>query len=80
MITTANHTGEDRQWLRFAASPTFTLMMAVSTLGEPQPSICGAGADLSPFNSMMMMYLLMAFFHLPPWLQLARRQLTSKGD
>ena len=79
MIVTANNISEDVQWLGFLATPTFALMTLVSMFDAPQASICGAGADPSAFNTMTTMYLLMALFHLPPWLKLARRHLINKG-
>lgn len=80
MIVTANNIREDVQWLGFLASPTFALMTLVSMFDAPGASICGADADLSPFNTMTTMYLLMALFHLSPWLKLARRRLINKGE
>ena len=32
--------------------------------------ICSSMADALPLNGMVMMYLLMSAFHLPPWLRL----------
>lgn len=59
------------RWLPFAASPVFVLMaciIGISEAGKPD-IICLATDDTSYFNDMVMMYLLMSFFHLPPWLK-----------
>lgn len=58
------------QWLALAAAPTFTLM-ALSTSawgGMPNP-MCATGHQLA-IGGMDTMYLLMAAFHLAPWLRL----------
>jgi hypothetical protein len=60
------------RWLHLAASPTFALM-ALSTLALDsggQGALCGG----TGFNGMVPMYLLMAVFHLTPWLKLAPRR------
>ena len=36
-------------------------------------TLCAPGAGALPIDSMTAMYLLMSFFHLPPWLKLVRR-------
>ena len=63
------------RFLHLAASPTFALM-ALSTfildsggLGALCAAVGGSG-----FNGMAPMYLLMAVFHLTPWLKLMSRQ------
>lgn len=62
------------KWLRLAAAPTFTIM-ALSTVildsGAPS-TLCTAPGSLS-LNGMAPMYLLMALFHLAPWLKLMSR-------
>jgi hypothetical protein len=63
------------RWLHLAAAPTFAVV-ALSTIvldsGAPN-ALCAAagGADL---NGMAPMYLLMAFFHLTPWLKMISRR------
>ena len=60
------------KWLHLAASPTFALM-ALSTLvldSGGQGALCGGAG----FNGMVPMYLLMAVFHLTPWLKLMSRR------
>lgn len=71
--TTANPSKDDARWLGLAASPTFALMALASVFDASQMSICGAGTNSSPLSSMTVMYLLMALFHLAPWLKLTRR-------
>jgi hypothetical protein len=63
------------QWLRLAAAPAFTVMalsMLVPDNGAP-PAVCST-ASSSVFGGMATMYLLMAVFHLPPWLKLVSRR------
>jgi len=62
-------------WLSLAAAPTFAIMAlltALSGLG-PARTICSAGPG-SPAAGMTAMYLLMAGFHLSPWLRRAARR------
>ena len=63
------------KWLHLAASPTFALMaLSTSVLdGNASNALC-APVGGSGFNSMAPMYLLMAFFHLAPWLKLTSRR------
>ncbi|MFC4234244.1 hypothetical protein ACFOY8_03295 [Thalassospira xianhensis] len=58
------------RWFPFAASPVFALM-ALATGSDAGRSniICLTTDDTSYFNDMVVMYLLMSFFHLPPWLK-----------
>lgn len=64
-----HHLEQGRVALALAAAPTF-LAMAVVTGGMPD-EFCAAIS--SPLEGMTTMYLLMAAFHLPPWLKLAAR-------
>jgi hypothetical protein len=62
-------------WLHLAAAPTFAVM-ALSTVlldGAPPSALCVA-AGISGLNGMAPMYLLMALFHLTPWLKLISRR------
>ena len=54
--------------LGFAAAPIFALMAGISAAGSPGMTMCSA--TIVPINDMALMYLLMSFFHLPPWLKL----------
>lgn len=64
--------------LRLAAAPTFLLMGGISAFGSPGMTVCTAAVSWSPIGDMALMYLLMAVFHLSPWLKLpsahSRRQ------
>ncbi|MCR6498261.1 hypothetical protein MUO32_04360 [Shinella sp. CPCC 101442] len=71
--TTTSLSKDDIRWPGLAASPTFAVMALISVFDTPPVAICGTGTDLSPISSMTAMYLLMALFHLAPWLKLARR-------
>lgn len=64
------------RWLAFAASPTFALMAGMDWFAAPHVAMCAARSGPLPIDGMTVMYLLMSFFHLSPWLTLAsdRRQ------
>ncbi len=57
--------------LPFTASPALALMALVTGISEAGRTniICLTTDDISYFNDMVAMYLLMSFFHLPPWLK-----------
>ena len=59
------------RWLPFAASPVFPLLALVTGISDAGRTdiICLTTDDTSYFNNMVVMYLLMSFFHLPPWLK-----------
>ncbi len=57
-------------WLKRAAAPSFALMAWISTVGSPGMSMCSTAPAIVPINDMALMYLLMGFFHLSPWLKL----------
>ena len=61
-------------WLGLAATPTFAVMAAVAHLQAAAGGLAICGPAPSPLSGMAVMYLLMAGFHLPPWLRLAARR------
>ena len=58
-------------WLCLAAAPTFAAMALVNAAYDGRDMTCMAGA--SALSGMAPMYLLMAAFHLAPWLRLMAR-------
>jgi hypothetical protein len=58
--------------LGLAAAPTFAVMALLTGLhgGGAPDLLCSAAPDASPLGGMAPMYLLMAAFHLAPWLKL----------
>lgn len=58
-------------WLCLAAAPTFAAMALVNAAYDGRDMTCMAGA--SALGGMAPMYLLMAAFHLAPWLRLMAR-------
>ena len=60
-------------WLGLAAAPTFALMAWLSAADAPHAAMCSSPPGFLPIDAMSWMYLLMALFHVPPWLELASR-------
>ena len=59
-------------WLSLSAAPVFALMALLTALtGDTQPSLCTQSTGWLHLSGMVPMYLLMAAFHLAPWLKLA---------
>jgi hypothetical protein len=60
------------EWLCLAAAPTFAVMALLTGVqSSGQPDIfCSAMHDASSLGGMVPMYVLMAAFHLAPWLKL----------
>jgi hypothetical protein len=68
--------------LALAAAPTFaTMALLTPLLGGTANMLCMAAHDALPFGGMVPMYLLMAAFHLTPWLKLVsgRRNGASRS-
>ena len=64
------------RWLGLAAAPTFgimALLTGVQSSGQPDV-LCSAMQNASPLGGMVPMYLLMAAFHLSPWLKLISKR------
>ena len=62
-------------WLTLAASPTFALMAWITVSDAPRIALCSSGSSILAIDGMTAMYLLMSFFHLPPWLKLVSGRL-----
>lgn len=60
-------------WLCLAAAPTFAIM-ALLTAAHGGSDMCMSGPGATMLTGMVPMYLLMAAFHLAPWLRLAARR------
>jgi hypothetical protein len=63
------------QWLHFAAAPTFAAMaITTGALDGSAPNALCSAVGGSALGGMAPMYLLMALFHLTPWLKLILRR------
>jgi hypothetical protein len=60
-------------WLALAAAPTFAVMAAVTAVLDAKAGVALCGPAPAPVSGMAVMYLLMAGFHLGPWLRRAAR-------
>ena len=60
------------EWLCLAATPTFAIMVLLTSIfgGGPPDILCSATHGVSPLSGMVPMYLLMSAFHSAPWLKL----------
>ena len=63
-------------WLCLAAAPTFAVMVLLTGVQSSGQAdiVCSAVHDASPLSGMVPMYVLMAAFHLVPWLKLISRR------
>ena len=66
--------------LQLAATPTFAAMAMASGVfgGGAMDPVCGMAGISSPLEGMTSMYLLMAVFHLAPWLSLVAGLRTGR--
>jgi hypothetical protein len=69
-------------WLCLAAAPTFAVMALLTGVQSSGPPdiFCSAMHDASPLGGMVPMYVLMAAFHLSPWLKLISRRRRFARD
>jgi hypothetical protein len=62
------------EWLGLAAAPTFgTMALLTAVLGSGPEPLCSVEHG-SLMSGMVSMYLLMAVFHVAPWLRLIARR------
>ena len=63
-------------WLGLAAAPVFATMALLTEISAEDQSdfLCLSAHQALPLNGMVLMYLLMAVFHLSPWLRLIVRR------
>ncbi|RUW30337.1 MULTISPECIES: hypothetical protein [unclassified Mesorhizobium] len=61
-------------WLCLAAAPTFAIMALLTAAYGSHDMMCISGAEASVLGGMVPMYLLMAAFHLAPWLRLVGKR------
>ena len=61
-------------WLCLAAAPTFMTMAVLTAVYGGQDMTCMSGSSTFMLSGMVPMYLLMAGFHLAPWLRLVVRR------
>lgn len=60
--------------LCLAAAPTFAMMALLTAAYGGQDMMCMSGPGAPMLSGMVPMYLLMAAFHLAPWLRLLARR------
>ena len=61
-------------WLCLAAAPTFAAMALLTAAYGDHDMMCMPGSGASLLSGMVPMYLLMAAFHLAPWLRLVAKR------
>lgn len=61
-------------WLCLAAAPTFAIMALLTAAYGSHDMMCMSGPGASALGGMVPMYLLMAAFHLAPWLRLVGKR------
>ena len=68
------------RWLALAGSPTFgSMALLTGIFGDDRvAALCSQAGLPSPLADMAFMYLLMAVFHLPPWLRMIGSRTSSR--
>jgi hypothetical protein len=77
-----NATAGVTSFLSLAAAPTLAIMaLLTGALDAGQPALLCAGPQhASPLSGMVLMYVLMAAFHLVPWLKLVSGRRNASGQ
>jgi hypothetical protein len=73
-MTGMNRLDRIAAWLGLAATPCFACLALISAIGGGGNPVCSGSRGIAGVDSMTAMYLVMAVFHLRPWLQCAALQ------
>jgi hypothetical protein len=65
--------------LGFAATPLFAAL-ALLSVHSPGSIVCSSLSAMMPISDMALMYFLMSFLHLTPWLRSLSQRLAARTD